>query len=123
MLTIEDENNEYKKKYLCMVLLGAFVSLSAAAASPAKTKVGASAPKANKAMGKRKCIRNGGTFYEYADGRKICVPARNSTARKPSPSDTLKMSDKKKCWKAGGVWITKPEPMGTFCMKKLSAMR
>ncbi len=107
------------KKFLCLVILGSFISLSGGVAANS-SKANASAASINKATGKRKCVKNGGTFYEYADGRKFCVPAQNARKQKPK-GNQVKMSDKKKCWKAGGVWITKPEPMGTFCLKKLSA--
>ncbi|MDQ7000973.1 MAG: hypothetical protein Q9M12_08845 [Mariprofundus sp.] len=73
-----------------------------------------------KRIGKRKCIKNGGTFYEFASGNKACVPA-SKKASAPPYVDTLvlRASAKKRCWRDGGVWVT--TSTGSICYRRLKA--
>lgn len=73
-----------------------------------------------KRIGKRKCIKNGGTFYEFSSGNKVCIPARKKVSANPY-IDTLvlRASKKKRCWRDGGVWVT--NSTGSICYRKLKA--
>jgi hypothetical protein len=68
---------------------------------------------------KKKCIKAGGTFYEYPNGNKICVPARDASLRASitNGKPIQRASDKKKCLRSGGVWATNSG--GSFCYKRL----
>jgi len=71
---------------------------------------------------KRKCIKAGGTFYEWPNGNKKCIPASASAAEGVtgvSTTPVVGMSDRKKCLNSGGVWATKSS--GSFCYKKLKS--
>jgi len=70
--------------------------------------------------GKRKCIKSGGTFYEYPNGRKLCMPALKGKSM--STTEILaNIGGKRKCWKTGGIWVT--NSTGTFCYKKLKPLK
>ena len=67
---------------------------------------------------RRKCVKAGGTFYEYPNGNTKCWPARVNIKSQNLPSEEMEsISDRKKCLNSGGVWAT--NSAGTFCSKKL----
>jgi hypothetical protein len=68
---------------------------------------------------RRKCVKAGGTFYEFPNGNTKCLPARVSTKSQNMPSEVMEgsISERKKCLKSGGVWTT--NSVGTFCYKRL----
>jgi len=69
--------------------------------------------------GKRRCIRKGGTFYEYSSGSYACIYA-NSTSKlsNQNNSTSVNKSKKKDCFEKSGVWVT--NSLGSFCYRQLS---
>jgi len=75
------------------------------------------------ARGRRKarkaCVNSGGSFWESSDGSYMCMKelsiAEGDTNISP---DSLLQSRKRKCWKAGGQWVTNSH--GSFCFASKS---
>ncbi len=74
-----------------------------------------SANQRGKRKAKKECLENGGTFMEKGDGSYFCMHTL-STARQNKPDKNkpeLFRSKKRKCWRAGGTWVTNQN--GSFC--------
>jgi hypothetical protein len=107
-------------KKLLLFTVCAFITIGAMA----QTKANHNTSRSNKKSGgkvdtneseagifeRRKCVKAGGTFYEYPNGNTKCWPARVNIKSQNLPSEEMEsISDRKKCLNSAG----------TFCYKKL----
>ncbi len=66
-----------------------------------------------KRKAKKECLKNGGSFWESGDGSYHCMMPLSTAKAGENTNNELFRSKKRKCFKAGGQWVT--NSYGSFC--------